>query len=225
MRYPMIRMVIYDMDGTLVDSEGAIALAGKEALVDWGIDCKLPDFKPFTGMGDDKFIGGVAEKYGVAYTTEMKKRAYEIYIEKADKRVSVYPWTKRLIEFFDSRGIKSAVASASDRVKVLRNIELIGVPPESFDAIITASEVTRQKPDPEIFERAAAAVGISASETLVLEDSLTGVRAAKAAGMKCIATTTSYTSRELYAAGADSVLPDLAALCEIFNIFYKQFTK
>ena len=76
----MLRAVIYDMDGTLVDSEGAIALAGKEALVDWGIECQLPDFKPFTGMGDDKFIGGVAEKYGVKYTPDTK------YISK--KRMS-----------------------------------------------------------------------------------------------------------------------------------------
>lgn len=215
----MIRTVIYDMDGTLVDSEGAIALAGKEALVDWGIECKLPDFKPFTGMGDDKFIGGVAEKYGVPYTTAMKLRAYEIYMEKADERVTVYPWSKRLIGFFAARGLKCAVASASDRVKVLRNIRCIGVDADCFDAVITASEVTRQKPDPEIFLKALAAVGGKASETLVFEDSLMGVRAAKTAGMKCIATTTSYSAPELYASGADSVLPELAALCEIFDIF------
>jgi beta-phosphoglucomutase len=207
------------MDGTLVDSEGAIALAGKEALVDWGIKCELPDFKPFTGMGDDKFIGGVAEKYGVAYTQSMKLRAYEIYIEKAHSRVEVYPWSKRIIEFFASRGIRSAVASASDRVKVLCNIGCIGLSPDSFDAVVTASDVTHQKPDPEIFEKAASILGTNPSETLVFEDSLAGVRAAKAAGMKCIATTTSYPASELYAAGADSVLPDLAALCEIYTIF------
>lgn len=215
----MLRAVIYDMDGTLVDSEGAIALAGKEALVDWGIECQLPDFKPFTGMGDDKFIGGVAEKYGVKYTPDMKKRAYEIYLEKANERVVVFPWSKRLIEFFASRGFSSAVASASDRIKVLRNIECIGVSPESFGAVITASEVTRQKPDPEIFLKAAAALGADPAQTLVFEDSLMGVRAAKRAGMKCIALTTSYPEPELYREHADAVLPDPSVLANIFDIF------
>ncbi|MCI8388189.1 MAG: HAD-IA family hydrolase [Clostridiales bacterium] len=217
----MIRTVIYDMDGTLVDSEGAIALAGKEALVDWGIECQLPDFKPFTGQGDDKFIGGVANKYGIEYTPKMKERAYEIYMEKAAERVQVYPWSKRIIEFFADRGMKSAIASASDRVKVMYNIKCIGVSPDSFDAVITASEVTKQKPDPEVFNKALAAIGgdCKPDEALVFEDTLMGVKAAKAAGMKCIATTTSYPAPELYNVGADSVLPDIAAICEIFDIF------
>ncbi len=215
----MIRTVIYDMDGTLVDSEGAIALAGKEALVDWGIECQLPDFKPFTGMGDDRFIGGVAEKYGVPYTVEMKKRAYEHYMAKAEERVVVYPWSKRLVAYFAANGYKMAIASASDRVKVLCNVGLLGIPVERFDAIITADDVSRQKPDPEIFLTAMARVGARPEETLVFEDSLMGVKAAKAAGMKCIAATTSYNPPELYEAGADAVLPDLASVCEILHCF------
>ena len=63
-----IRLVISDMDGTLIDSEGAIAQASAEALVDWGITCSPAEFKPFTGLGDNKFIAGVSEKYGVPYT-------------------------------------------------------------------------------------------------------------------------------------------------------------
>lgn len=215
----MIRAVIYDMDGTLVDSEGAIAQAAKEALVDWGITCQLPDFLTFTGRGDDRFIGGVAEKYGVVYTPAMKQRAYEIYMATARERVTVYPWSKPLIDFFAGRGMKSAVASASDRVKVLYNIDAIGVSADRFDAVITASEVTRQKPDPEIFNKARKALGTRAEETLVFEDSLMGVKAAKAARMYCIAVTTSYDTPALYEAGADAVLPDPAVLCGLSRIF------
>ena len=102
---------------------------------------------------------------------------------------------------------------------MLRNIECIGVSPESFGAVITASEVTRQKPNPEIFLKAAAALGADPAETLVFEDSLMGVRAAKRAGMKCIALTTSYSEPELYAEKADAVLPDPSVLANIFDIF------
>ena len=71
----------------------------------------------------------------------------------------------------------------------------------------------------ESFEKAAAALGADPAQTLVFEDSLMGVRAAKCAGMKCIALTTSYPEPELYRERADAVLPDPSVLANIFDIF------
>lgn len=222
----MINFVIFDMDGVLVDSELAITLASIESLREWGVDAKVEDFKEFTGMGDDKFIGGVAQKYGIEYDLKMKARAYEIYLEKADERVEVFPWSKPLIERLHASGYKIAVASASDYIKVKRNIECIGVPvatdmsPDIFDAIVTGSDVERKKPFPDIFlkafEKVKEACGndadLDVSRTLVCEDALSGVLAAKAAGMKCIAVTTSFEASQLKAAGADYVTDDLSSL-------------
>ena len=159
-------------------------------------------------MGDDKFIGGVAEKYGVKYTPDMKKRAYEIYLEKANERVVVFPWSKRLIEFFRvarvflGGRVRVRPDKGAAQYRMYRRVARI------VRRVITASEVTRQKPDPEIFLKAAAALGADPAQTLVFEDSLMGVRAAKLAGMKCIALTTSYSEPELYRERADAVLPD-----------------
>jgi haloacid dehalogenase superfamily, subfamily IA, variant 3 with third motif having DD or ED len=219
-----INFVIFDMDGVLVDSELAITLASMESLSEWGVAAKEEDFKEFTGMGDDKFIGGVAGKYGVAYDLKMKARAYEIYLEKAEERVQVFAWSKPLIEKLHAAGYKLAVASASDYVKVKRNIECIGVSPDIFDAVVTGSDVERKKPFPDIFLKAFEKVksncgdaDLDVSRTLVCEDALSGVIAARAAGMHCAAVTTSFAAEALAEAGAHYVTDDLMTVTEIFG--------
>ncbi|HZK39556.1 MAG TPA: HAD-IA family hydrolase [Clostridia bacterium] len=214
----MITAVIFDMDGVLVDSEEAITLAGIEALKDWGIDAKPDDFKPFTGMGENKFIGGVAEKHGVAFSLDMKDKAYEIYIAKAQERVRVYPWSKTVLDGMAQRGIKIALASAADAIKVACNLRCIGVGKSVFSALVTGSDVKHKKPHPEIFLTAASKAGLEPSKTLVVEDALSGVQAAKAAGMHCLALTTSFSASKLHDAGADFVSQTLN---DVFDIIEK----
>jgi len=206
------------MDGVLIDSEHAITLASLEALKNgWGINADYGDFKQFTGMGENKFIGGVAELYGVLYVEKMKDAAYDIYCKTARERVNVYGWSKPLAKSLVEQGFKIAVASAADMVKVRCNIECIGIDTGLFSAVITGSDVTKHKPDPEVFLKAAQAAGISPSESLVFEDAVSGVMAAKAAGMKCIAVTTSFDRESLQKAGADEVLDSLDGALEVIR--------
>lgn len=219
----MLKLVIFDMDGVLVDSEPAITMASIESLNErFGISAKHGDFKEFTGMGDDRFIGGVAAKYGKEYDVGLKLRAYEIYTAKKH-RVKVFPKAKKLIHNIAGLGLGCAVASASDLVKVKVNIQKIGlgrsiVPLTTEDSdkkakrplhIISGTDVRNKKPDPEIFLKAAETAGVPPEASLVIEDAVSGVQAAKAAGMKCIAVTTSFKRKVLLAAGADYVIDKL----------------
>lgn len=204
----MIKLVIFDMDGVLVDSEPAITYASMESLSEIGVNAEYDDFKPFTGMGDDKFIEGVAKKYGREYDVKLKERAYEIYIEKKE-RVKVFPSSKKLIGALTESGFKCAVASASDLIKVKTNLSRIGIDVSEFSAVITGSDVKNKKPDPEIFLKAAGACGMPPVNSMVIEDAVSGVQAAKAAGMTCIAVTTSFDRATLIAAGADYVIDEL----------------
>ena len=204
----MLQLVIFDMDGVLVDSEPAITYASIETLAEIGVTAKYEDFKPFTGMGDDKFIQGVAEKYGKAYDVKLKERAYEIYLEKTE-RIEVFPSSKKTLAALAEAGFKCAVASASDLVKVEANLARIGVDPSFFAAVVTGSDVKNKKPDPEIFLKAADKASAAYRGCLVIEDAVSGVQAAKAAGMVCIAVTTSFDPQTLKAAGADFVVDDL----------------
>jgi len=210
----MIKNVIFDMDGVLVDSEDAITLAALEALHGFGVDARYEDFKQFTGMGEDMFVGGVARLHGHEFLTQMKDKAYEIYVSKADERVRVFPHAKRVLSSLASHGYGLALASAADAVKVKANIACIGVQEDIFAALVTGSDVERKKPDPEIFLAAAAKAGFDPCVCAVVEDAVSGVMAAKAAGMRCVAVTTSFSARQLEEAGADRVIDGIGRLEE-----------
>ncbi len=208
----MSKAIIFDMDGTLVDSEPAITFAAMEVIRRLGYEAKEEEFKPFTGMGDDKFIGGVLESHGGTYRPAYKEEAYRIYCETARDTVKVYPWSKPIIEALHAMGYRLAVASASDLVKVTCNLECIGVDLSLFDAIVTGSDVTRKKPAPDIFLKAAEKLGVIPADCIVAEDAVSGILAAKAAGMTAIAVTTSFSEEALAEAGADRITDDLAVL-------------
>ncbi|MBQ7541144.1 MAG: HAD-IA family hydrolase [Clostridia bacterium] len=206
----MIRLVIFDMDGVLIDSEDAITRAAMQALSeDYGLPVRYEDFKPFTGMGERVFIGSVAEKYGASFCEPMREKTYRIYCDTAKDRVTVFPWAYTLPKKLKELGFRVAVGSAADDVKVLCNLACIGADRSDFDAVVTASEVTRKKPDPEIFLKCAEKCGVSPAECLVFEDAVSGVQAAKAGGMKCVALTTSFDRQTLLDAGADKVVDSL----------------
>ncbi len=216
----MIELVIFDMDGVLIDSEDAITLSAMDALREgYGINASFDDFKEFTGMGEVKFIGGVAEKYGVPFSPEMKDSAYRIYCETAAERVRVYPWSMTLINSVLDAGYKASVGSAADEIKVLCNINRLSLDTEKLSSLVTASEVVNKKPDPEIFLKASQKAGVSPDMCLVVEDAVSGVTAARRAGMKCIAVTTSFDRQTLLDAGADTVVDDLSSLPELLKNF------
>ena len=182
----MIKNVIFDMDGVLVDSEAAIRAACIKMFENRGFYVNEEDFIPFTGMGENRFIGGVAEKYGMEFSLDMKAEAYAIYVEIADKYIVVFDGIKDLIEKLRLNGYKVAVASAADDIKVNTNLRCIGFTRDDFDAVVTGSDVTKHKPDPQVFLMACDLMGGVPAESVVAEDAEAGCQAAKAAGMLCI---------------------------------------
>ena len=182
----MIQTIIFDMDGVLVDSENAIRAACVRMFERRGLAVLPEDFLPFTGMGENRFIGGVAEKYGMAFTPDMKDEAYAIYGEIAEKYVVVYDGVRELIQKLKGRGYKLAVASAADEVKVTVNLRCLGLSASDFDGVVTGNDVTKHKPDPEVFLVACEKLGGVPEQSVVVEDAVAGCRAAKAAGMLCV---------------------------------------
>ncbi len=204
----MIKAIIFDMDGVIIDSEPFIREAAIRMFAEKGQTVQPEDFLPFTGAGEDRFIGGVADKYGIALDIERDKaRTYEFYGEIVKGKLEALPGVHEFIAKARAKGLKLAVASAADRVKVNINLSEIGLSEESFDAVITGSDVTHKKPDPEIFLTAAAEMGVEPSDCLVCEDAQNGTRAARAAGMRCLGITTTFSPDDLK---ADWHAPNLA---------------
>ena len=203
--------MIFDMDGVLCDSEEFICAAAREMFRRrYDTDVAPEDFLPFVGAGENRYLGGPAEKHGIAiHLPEDKEYTYEIYLEIIRGRLKQLPGVSTFISAARAKGLKLAVASAADRVKVEGNLAEIGIPAETFDAIVTGCEVTHNKPHPEIFLTAAERLVLPAEACLVVEDAENGVRAAKTAGAFCLGITSSFTNEQLRRAGADWTAPDL----------------
>ncbi len=205
----MLEGVIFDMDGVLVDSEPFICEAAVRVFAERGLTVCPEDFVPFVGAGEDRYIGGVAENYGFTLDIQQAKaRTYEIYAEIVRGRLKALPGVREFISKARARGLKLALASSADRVKININLSEMGLPLDTFDAIVSGQDVVKKKPDPEIFLAAAARLRLIPGQCLVVEDAVNGTSAAKAAGMRCLALTTSFTAEQL--SGADWISNTLA---------------
>ena len=197
----MIKGVLFDMDGVLVDSEAFIAKAAIMMFEELGVHAKPEDFHPFVGMGENKYIGGVAEKYGITVDLPaVKARTYEIFGEIARNNLFALPGALEFISRCSNKGLKMALATSADSVKMFVNLTEIGLPPETFHSIITGEDVTNKKPFPDIYLRASENLGLKPEECLVVEDAVSGIRSGKSAGCRCLAVTTSFSVDELHEA-------------------------
>jgi HAD superfamily hydrolase (TIGR01509 family) len=208
----MTRAVIFDMDGVLTDSEPVINAAAIAGLREYGIDPKAEDFVPFVGTGEDRNIGGVAALYGLRYEPAMKRRVYEIYLQILPGLIRAFPGVHELLRGLQAQGLRLAVASSADRVKVEANLRAIAVDLSVFGAVVTGEDVELKKPAPDIFLAAARQLGVPPNVCCVVEDAVSGVRAAKAAGMRCVAVEQSFAAALLEPAAPDVIRPTLAAV-------------
>jgi HAD superfamily hydrolase (TIGR01509 family) len=204
----MIKGVLFDMDGVLVDSERFIAKAATIMFEELGVKVNPEDFHPFVGTGENRYIGGVAEKYGIKVDLpKVKARTYEIFGEIARKNLFPLPGAGEFIDRCRIRGLKMALATSADKVKMVINLTEIGLPPETFNSIITGEDVVNKKPFPDIYLKAAGSLGLKPGDCLVVEDAVSGIRSGKSAGCRCLAVTTSFTADSLHE--ADWIYPSL----------------
>jgi len=193
-----IRAVIFDVDGVLVDSEPLINAAAIAMFKEKGLAAQPADFLPFVGAGENRYIGGVAEKYHFPLDLQAaKQRTYEIYLDLVPSQLEAFSGAYDLVLACRKTGLLISVASSADKIKVLANLQKINLPPEFWDTAVVADQVKRQKPAPDIFLAAAQNLSVKPEECTVVEDAVNGIRAAKAAGMRCVAVATTFPAERL----------------------------
>ena len=193
------------MDGVLCDSEQFITEAAQRLFREaYGLDVPAEEFLPFTGTGEDRYLGGVAEQHGIRLDPQRSKAAlYATYLVAIKGRLRPTPGLRAFLDLCISRGLPMAVATSADLIKLRGNFAELDLDEGSFAATVTGMDVTRRKPAPDVFVLAAARIGCDPTSCLVVEDAITGVEAAVAAGARCLALTTSFAAHELVDAGAD----------------------
>jgi len=208
-RMRKLQAVLFDMDGVLLDSEVFICKAGVEMFREKGYDVHPDDFKEFTGMGENRYLGGVAEKNRIPFELDQdKSRTYEIYRDMVRGRLSLLPGVRDFLDRCRERGLQLALASSADRIKIDINLYETGIAPDTFHTIVCGLDIEHKKPAPDIFLKAASNLGVPPANCLVVEDAISGVTAGKDAGCRVLALTTSFRREQL--SRADWIAPNLA---------------
>jgi beta-phosphoglucomutase len=193
----ILQAVLFDMDGVLVDSEEFICKAAVIMFREKGLSVKEKDFIPFIGMGENRYLGGVAEKYNFPFDlVRDKKRTYQIYAEITKGKLKPLPGVPEFIKKCKEKGLKIAVATSADETKMLTNLSEIGISASTFDATVNGLEVERKKPFPDIYLEAARRLNVNPKNCLVVEDALSGEKAGKSAGCRVLAITGSFMAEE-----------------------------
>jgi len=206
--------MIFDVDGVVADTEALNARASVlmfRAL--YGTEVRPEDFRPFVGTGDERYVEGVAEQYGVTIDTAaaVECRKQNFFRLLRDEPLPAMPGVIELVQAARAaRDVKVAIATSGNQDKQFPVIEGTGLQLDWFDAVITGDDVTKKKPDPQIYLVTADRLQVAPERCVVFEDAPAGVASAKAAGMQCVAVTSSVEADQLSA--ADLVVDSLAAL-------------
>lgn len=188
----MKKAVIFDMDGVLVDSEPLYYRADQKMFADLGVPFTKEDVHGLVGVNSRAGAAGILKRHPeLCYSLEEMDAIYRASLLNALKTSEelclipgVFNWVKQL----RADGYRVAVASSSTAPMVAYIMERFGLD-QMMDAVINGEMVRVAKPDPEIFLLAAQKIDVRPEHCTVIEDSTFGIRAAKAAGMRCLAYT------------------------------------
>ena len=196
--------MIFDVDGVIADTEAVNARATIKVFeVLLGVKgVKREDFEAGLGRGAEEYVKAAAGVHGLELTEEQVKKATQLrqeYFLKilSEEPLPPFPGVLELMnEALQREDFRVAIATSSTPKKSRAVLNAAKVPYQKM-VYVTGSEITRKKPDPELFLVAASRMGILPKNCVVFEDAPSGVQAAKAAGAKCIAVTNSTNAANL----------------------------
>jgi len=185
----LIKAVIFDLDGVIVDTAHYHYLAWKKLAAELGIDLSPQDNERLKGVSRMQSLEIILDLGGVSLPEKQKEtiasKKNRWFLEYVDQMTpaDVFPGVKELITRLKKNGIKIGLASSSKNAA--RVLELLQIN-DLFDAVVDGTMIVNSKPDPEIFILAAHKLQLQPNECVVFEDAEAGVEAALAAGMKCV---------------------------------------
>ncbi|HHY64374.1 MAG TPA: HAD family phosphatase [Clostridiaceae bacterium] len=183
----MIKALIFDLDGVLIDSEPIHSQVVVDVLRDVGVTAQESEVYDFIGVRNEEMWETMKKRHGIEEPTEKLLAMQKAYKHERffNNKLTPIDGVLDLLRAAKRKGLSIALATSSPRYFAKYILKAIKAA-VFFDDLVTSDEVSRGKPEPEVFLKAADAVGVLPEECLVIEDAYYGVLAAKRAGMKCI---------------------------------------
>ncbi|MGI6084307.1 MAG: HAD family hydrolase [Acetivibrionales bacterium] len=183
----MIKALVFDLDGVIIDSERISTEVTLQILKDAGVESDSDEISKFVGMQNEKMWTILIDRYQIKEFVEQLMKKQKDYIIEWFLNGELEPidGVMELLEEARRKNLKIGLATSAPRdyaEYILNKIKAA----EYFKVLVTSDEITKSKPDPEVYITAANALGIKPGECVAIEDSTAGIQAAKSAGMKCI---------------------------------------
>jgi 2-phosphoglycolate phosphatase len=211
-----IRLIIYDLDGVLVDSSDAICLSFNAALEDAGeATCSDEKIRGMIGVPLDEMYRRVLPRERWGLVEGCFKRYREVFMDVSLEHVRILDGVEATLIHFEEEGFQQCLAtnkSAPEAEKILAHLGI----DEYFDLMVGYDDVSSPKPSPEMILLALDAMGVEPDEAVLVEDSPTGLAAGKGAGVSTVAVTTGFhDTGSLADSKPDYIIDEIKGLREI----------
>ncbi len=200
----MIRAVLFDFDGLIMETEEPLFIAWQRIYREHGHELPFDRWLTNIGTWPSPFdpVVDLAERTGRPTDESELNALKRRYYDEAMAVQALLPGVAQYLDDARELGLRLAVVSSSSRRWIVKHLDRFSIR-ESFDAILCNDDVNHAKPDPELYLAALGRLDVRPEEAIALEDSINGIRAAKAAGITCVAVPTTMT------ANMDLTLADL----------------
>jgi HAD superfamily hydrolase (TIGR01509 family) len=204
--------VIFDNDGVLVDSEPFSLEAYRRGIEEQGLKLTNDDLERNTGLTDADIVRDLEQVYGAKLDPELfAARKVVIYRDLVESgQLHAFPGVRELVTALRAEGIPYVLASSGSQEKIAFNLRHAGIS-DLFPTVISGEDFHRGKPDPEIVICSAAKLGLEPCQCAVIEDSINGLKAARAAGSFAVGITNTFSAAKI-APYADVVIASMAEL-------------
>ncbi|XBI19295.1 hypothetical protein VPH35_060859 [Triticum aestivum] len=203
-----VSAVIFDLDDTLLDTESVTRGVLNDFLATYGKSADAEKEEGRLGQSHSEYAAGIIADYGLPLTLEEYSEAIFPLNLKSWQKAKPLPGVRRLLKHLHKNGVPLALASNSETRIIHQKILKLGELKDYFSVVLGVDQVPRGKPYPDIYLEAANRLGVNPSSCLVIEDSLVGIRGAKASGAKVVAVPSLQTEKQHYSI-ADHVLCSL----------------
>lgn len=181
-----MQAVIFDMDGTLIDTERVSQAAWRRAAQDFRIEIPERILHAFVGCSIPNAMNMIDDEFGdPAFTERLFNRRHEIFDATWEDELELKPGAAEAVAAVRERGLAVALATSSVRDRAITSMERLGLM-ELFDAAVFDEDIEHHKPAPDVYLVAADHLGVEPTRCVAVEDSFNGVRSGAAAGMRTI---------------------------------------